>query len=71
MAATNRVRMPTTVRKRAAPMKIEAARRRSGFGGVMPKVMMKASAMDSRSFMGVSISISGRGGIGGRAGGAM
>jgi hypothetical protein len=30
---------------------MEATRRRSGFGGVMPKVMMKVSAMDSRNFM--------------------
>jgi hypothetical protein len=28
-------------------------RRRSGVGGVIPKVMMKASAMDSRNFKGL------------------
>lgn len=44
------MRMPAAVRKRPEPMKIAASRRRSGFGGVMPKVMMKASAMDSRNF---------------------
>jgi hypothetical protein len=52
MAAMKSVRMPATVTKRAEPIKMEAIRRRSGFGGVMPKVMMKASAMDSRNFTG-------------------
>jgi len=52
MAAMNRVRTATMVSKRAEPMKMEAMRRRSGFGGVMPKVMTKASAMESRSFTG-------------------
>lgn len=32
-------------------MKMEAIRRRSGFGGVMPKVIMKASARESSNFM--------------------
>lgn len=35
----------------AEPMNRAAMRLRSGVGGVMPKVMMKASAMDSSNFM--------------------
>lgn len=68
ITAMNSARTAATVRKRAEPMKMEATRRRSGFGGVMPKVMMKASAMDSRNFMGAPISIVGNLGGGSREG---
>lgn len=50
-----RVRMPATVKKSAEPMNKAATRLRSGVGGVIPKVRMKASAMDSRNFTGVPI----------------
>lgn len=60
MAAVKRARTPAAVRKRQEPMKMDAMRRRSGFGGVMPKVMMKASAMDSSNFTGTSSFIVGR-----------
>lgn len=46
----NKTKMPVIVANSAEPMKMAARRRRSGFGGVMPKVMMKASAIDSRNF---------------------
>ena len=46
--------MPATVRNSAEPMNKAAMRRRSGVGGVIPKVMMKASAMDSRNFKGAA-----------------
>jgi hypothetical protein len=52
MMAMKSARTPAAVRKSAEPIKMEAARRRSGLGGVMPKVMMNASARDSRNFMG-------------------
>ena len=55
ITATKRVRTPAVVRKSAEPMKRAAMRLRSGVGGVMPKVMMKASAMDSRNFIDRSI----------------
>ena len=54
MTVMKRIRIPAAVRKSAEPMKSAATRRRSGVGGVIPKVMMKASARDSRNFMGGS-----------------
>lgn len=53
MATTNNPITPTTVSSIADPMNSDATRFRSGRGGVMPKVMMKASAMDSSSFIGL------------------